>query len=152
MSLFNLGRFFLLSALIAASYADEAPAPRKGEFDLPLPVGMPVNGIKVPQYDEHGKQVMLLEAATAKKIDETRVEMEHLKLEALDAEGKKIFVELPQAVFNLETRVLTGNQTATIRREDFEIVGDSIEFNTKTRFGKMLGKVRMVISTEEKSE
>ena len=152
MSLFKFSRLFLLPGLIATLYAGESPASQKDGFDLPLPLGMPVNGIKVPQYDESGKQLMLLEAAIAKKTDETHVEMERLKLEALDAEGRKIFVELPHAVFNLETRILSGNKTATIRREDFEIIGDNIEFNTKTRFGKMQGNVKMVISTEEKSE
>jgi lipopolysaccharide assembly outer membrane protein LptD (OstA) len=74
--------------------------------------------------------------------------MESLKLEALDGEGRKIFVELPQALFNLETRILTGENSAKISREDFEITGDSIEFNTKTRFGTLRGNVKMVISTE----
>jgi lipopolysaccharide assembly outer membrane protein LptD (OstA) len=91
---------------------------------------------------------MLFEAAVAKKVDEKRVEMESLKLEALDGEGRKIFVELPQALFNLETRILTGENSAKISREDFEITGDSIEFNTKTRFGTLRGNVKMVISTE----
>ena len=95
---------------------------------------------------------MLFEAAVAKKVNEQRVEMETLKLEVLDGEGRKIFVELPQAVFNLETRVLTGENSAKIYREDFEITGDSIEFNTKTRFGTLRGNVRMVISTEENSQ
>jgi hypothetical protein len=40
------------------------------DFDLPVPVGMPVNGIKVPQYSEDGRRLMLLEAAIAKKVDE----------------------------------------------------------------------------------
>ena len=118
------------------------------DFDLPVPVGMPVNGLKVPQYSEDGRRLMLFEAAVAKKVDEQRVEMESLKLEALDGEGRKIFVELPQALFNLETRILTGENSAKISREDFEITGDSIEFNTKTRFGTLRGNVKMVISTE----
>jgi len=108
-----------------------------------------VNGIKVPQYDENGKRLMLLEAAVAKKVNAQIVDMQSLKLEALDGDGRKIFVELPQAVFNLETRILTGDDTAKIYREDFEITGDSIEFNTKTRFGTLRGNVKMVISTEE---
>ena len=94
---------------------------------------------------------MLFEAVTAIKVSDEIVEMDSVKLEALDSEGQKIFVELPQAVFNLKTNLLTGDKTATIRREDFEITGDCIEFNTQTRFGILRGNVKMVISNEETS-
>ena len=142
----------LVAATALASLHGETATTDPAEFDLPVPVGMPVSGIKVPQYAEDGRRLMLFEAAVAKKVNEQRVEMETLKLEVLDGEGRKIFVELPQAVFNLETRVLTGENSAKIYREDFEITGDSIEFNTKTRFGTLRGNVRMVISTEENSQ
>jgi hypothetical protein len=142
----------LVAATALASLHAETANTDPAEFDLPVPVGMPVSGIKVPQYAEDGRRLMLFEAAVAKKVNEQRVEMETLKLEVLDGEGRKIFVELPQAVFNLETRVLTGENSAKIYREDFEITGDSIEFNTKTRFGTLRGNVRMVISTEENSQ
>jgi hypothetical protein len=142
----------LVAATALASLHAETATTDPAEFDLPVPVGMPVSGIKVPQYAEDGRRLMLFEAAVAKKVNEQRVEMETLKLEVLDGEGRKIFVELPQAVFNLETRVLTGENSAKIYREDFEITGDSIEFNTKTRFGTLRGNVRMVISTEENSQ
>jgi lipopolysaccharide assembly outer membrane protein LptD (OstA) len=142
MSWSDFFRFLFAVAVVASMQAEPA------DFDLPGPVGMPVNGIKVPQYAEDGRRLLLFEAAVAKKVNEQRVEMETLKLEALDSEGQKIFVELPQAVFNLESRILIGENSAKISREDFEITGDSIEFNTKTRFGILRGNVKMVISTE----
>ena len=151
MSWSDLYRILVAATALASLHAETATTD-PAEFDLPVPVGMPVSGIKVPQYAEDGRRLMLFEAAVAKKVNEQRVEMETLKLEVLDGEGRKIFVELPQAVFNLETRVLTGENSAKIYREDFEITGDSIEFNTKTRFGTLRGNVRMVISTEENSQ
>lgn len=154
MSWSDLLRPLAFVAILGTLQAEPKPAPSpspddSGGFDLPVPEGMPVNGIKVPQYDENGKRLMLFEAAVAKKVNAQLVEMQSLKLEALDSDGRKIFVELPQAVFNLESRILTGDDTAKIYREDFEITGDSIEFNTKTRFGTLRGNVKMVISTEE---
>lgn len=151
MSWRELSQLLVLVSLVAAVQAQQTPAgtesPTEPErFEMPVPVGMPVNGLKVPQYDQDGKLLMLFEAATATKVNEEVVEMDSLKLEALDSEGQKIFVELPQAVFNLKTNLLTGDKTATIRREDFEITGDSIEFNTQTRFGILRGNVKMVIS------
>jgi hypothetical protein len=147
MSWSNFFHILILASIVASLQAEEGSS-EPADFDLPVPVGMPVNGIKVPQYSEDGRRLMLFEAAIAKKVDEKRVEMESLKLEALDGEGRKIFVELPQAVFNLDSRILTGDNSAKISREDFEITGDSIEFNTKTRFGTLRGNVKMVISTE----
>ena len=147
MSWSNFFHILILASIVASLQAEEGSS-EPADFDLPVPVGMPVNGIKVPQYSEDGKRLMLFEAAVAKKVDEKRVEMESLKLEALDGEGRKIFVELPQAVFNLDSRILTGDNSAKISREDFEITGDSIEFNTKTRFGTLRGNVKMVISTQ----
>ena len=147
MSWSDFFRILVLASMLDSLQAGESSS-EPADFDLPVPVGMPVNGLKVPQYSEDGRRLMLFEAAVAKKVDEQRVEMESLKLEALDGEGRKIFVELPQALINLETRILTGENSAKISREDFEITGDSIEFNTKTRFGTLRGNVKMVISTE----
>jgi len=147
MSWSNFFHILILASIVASLQAEEGSS-EPADFDLPVPVGMPVNGIKVPQYSEDGRRLMLFEAAIAKKVDEKRVEMESLNLEALDGEGRKIFVELPQAVFNLDSRILTGDNSAKISREDFEITGDSIEFNTKTRFGTLRGTVKMVIFTE----
>lgn len=152
----DLSRIIVLAALLATLHAEQAinaqeQAPAEERFEMPVPLGMPVNGLKIPQYDPNGKLLMLFEAATATKVNEEVVEMKTLKLEALDGDGQKIFVELPQATFNLESRLLTGDKTAKIRREDFEITGDTIEFNTQTRFGTLRGNVKMVISTEKVS-
>lgn len=154
MSWSDFLRPLVFATILGTLQAESKPAPSPtlddtAGFELPVPEGMPVNGIKVPQYDENGKRLMLFEAAVAKKVNAQLVDMQSLKLEALDGDGRKIFVELPQAVFNLETRILKGDDTAKIYREDFEITGDSIEFNTKTRFGTLRGNVKMVISTEE---
>lgn len=156
MSWPDFPRLLVLASLLASLQAQQTPAQQESsaepdQFEMPVPVGMPVNGLRVPQYDQDGKLLMLFEAAMATKVSEEVVEMNSLKLEALDSEGQKIFVELPQAVFNLKTHLLTGDKTAKIRREDFEITGDSIEFNTQTRFGTLRGNVKMVISTEETS-
>jgi hypothetical protein len=125
-----------------------SPSPSPTPFDVPIPVGMPVNGIKVPYYDETGRLAILIEADVAQKTDDTNVRLENLRLEALDEEERKILIELPKATLDLETRILSGDSSATIRREDFNITGDTIEFDTKNRFGTMRGNIRMVVNTE----
>jgi len=137
-----------LLPLQAEPSSKPSPSPKEEELDLPVPVGIPVNGIKVPHYNSEGELELVLEADSAQKTDETNVEFTNLKLEAHDDEDRKIFVELPQAVLNLDTRILTGEKSVNIRREDFTISGDRIEFNTKTRFGTLRGNIHMVLSSE----
>ena len=148
---FILALGLVLFSLRAEPAPKPSPSAAAEEFDVPVPVGMPVNGIKVPHYNADGRLELMLEAEKAQKTDEKTVEFDNLKLEALDDEGRKIFVELPHANLNLDTRVLTGNETALIRREDFIVTGDRIEFNTKTRFGTLRGNIRMVLSSENTS-
>ena len=127
--------------------SDAAKPDNEEGFDVPVPLGIPVKGIKIPRRNEAGKLVMTIEAEVATKLDEQHIEMQNMKIESFDDDGKKVNIELPHSVFNLETRVLTGDSHAFIHREDFEITGDSLEFNVKTRNATMRGKVRMVIDS-----
>jgi hypothetical protein len=52
------------------------------------------------------------------------------------------------SVLDLKTRVLTSQERTTVKRADFNIVGDSVEFDTGTRTGRMVGNVKMVISDQ----
>jgi hypothetical protein len=147
-------RIFLLTLLLAihSLQADEtpktSPSPKEKGLDVPVPIGIPVNGIKIPYHNSVGKLTTLLEAATALKNDEANVQFTNLKLEVLDDNDRKLFVELPQAFLNLETRILTGDKTVKIRREDFTITGDCIEFNTMTRYGTVKGNIHMVLTSD----
>jgi hypothetical protein len=50
----------------------------------------------------------------------------------------------------LNTRVLSSPQRTTIKRADFEIVGDAVRFDTAARQGTITGNVKMVISDQSK--
>ena len=138
---------------------DAAPAQKKDAakdkdateqaFDIPVQEGVPVKGIKIPQYDKDGNLQMTFEAEVARKVDASHVEMENLKIEAASDDGKKFYIELPRAVFNLETRVMNGQSHVLIRREDFEINGDAGEFHVKSRNAKIFGNVKMIIFNSE---
>ncbi len=122
------------------------------DFDIPVPVGVPVKGIRIPQYNDDGKQIMMFDAEVAKKIDADHIEMENLKIEAVSEDDKKFYIELPKAVFNLQTRILNGTERISIKRDDFEITGNTGEFQTKTRFAKVIGDVKMIIFNTENLE
>jgi lipopolysaccharide export system protein LptC len=48
-------------------------------------------------------------------------------------------------VLDLNTRVLTSKTNVTIKRSDFEVTGDAMQFDTKTKNGRVEGRVRMLI-------
>ena len=114
----------------------------KGQkIDLPIPVGEPVKGIKIPQYDENGKLTMNLLAETALKLDEKQIEFGKLKIEFNDKEEKTITVEIPHSILDMESKKLVANTETLIHREDFEIIGQSAEFDTVARSGTFKGRV-----------
>lgn len=114
---------------------------RGQKIDLSVPVGFPVKGIKIPQYDERGKLTMNLMAETARKLDDRQVEFGKLKVQFSDQEEKEIVVEIPHSILDMETKVLIADTPTLIHREDFEIVGEGAEFDTVVRRGTLKGHV-----------
>lgn len=130
------------SAPTNATPSPSRAATNAGAMDVPVPVGEPVKGIKIPQYDEQGKLTMNLTAETALKLDERKVEFNNLRIQFADKEEKEIIVEIPHSILDLESRLLVADSRTVIRREDFDIAGDKAEFDTVARTGTFKGPVR----------
>ena len=114
-------------------------------IDLPAPIGEDMKGIIIPQYDAAGRRVMNFTAETARKINEEEVEVESLKIGFFESDGKDVTVLVPKGIFHLDTKILTTGSPITIKREDFEMVGDSASFDTTKRFGTIKGHVHTEI-------
>lgn len=127
-------------AQVSNTPAAQAPADNQ-KIDLPVPIGEPVKGIKIPQYDEAGKLTMCLTAETAKKLNDHQVDLGKLKVQFDEKENKEIIVEVPHSILDLDTKVLTADSETTIKREDFEIIGESAVFDTLARQGSFKGHV-----------
>jgi hypothetical protein len=52
------------------------------------------------------------------------------------------------SVFDLKTKILSSQERATVKRADFNIIGDAIQFDINTRTGRMIGNVKMVITSQ----
>jgi hypothetical protein len=138
---------FLAVALLCAS----AIAQPKGGItpqSLPLPVGHEAKGIVLPDYDLEGRLRARFEAATAKRIDEERVQFTGLRMTTFNPEtaAPDLAVEIPVSTLDLTTRVITSSERTTIARADLQIAGDRMEFDTATRQGRLVGNVKMVIT------
>ena len=52
---------------------------------------------------------------------------------------------LPVSLFDLVSRVLTTDQRFVLKRNAFELMGDTLELDTSARKARIVGKVKMVI-------
>ena len=134
-----------------------APSPSPGSAkegvdlkDIPLTVGHEAKGLVLPNYDLQGNLLGRFEAGTAARIDDNHIKFTDLKIVSYDAKEKPDFnVVMQDAVLNLETRVIDSNSKTNIKRADFEIVGDKVQFNTATRYGTLTGNVHMTIYNQK---
>ncbi|KAB2644696.1 MAG: hypothetical protein DVB29_01340 [Verrucomicrobia bacterium] len=144
--------FFIISALAigaqAPSTIQEEPHSQKDTtppIDLPAPLGEDMKGIFIPQYDAEGNPTMNFIAEKARKISEQELEVDSLNIQFFERDGKDVTVFVPHGIFHLDTKILSTDSEVTIKREDFEMVGESAAFNTSTRYGTMKGHVHTEI-------
>lgn len=117
-----------------------------GSMSLPLEKGHDSFGLKIPYENADGVLQMMFTVGRASRMDENHVKMMELQVETFDDEGNsEMVIDLPESVLDITTRVLTTDKEVTIRRSDFEITGQSMEFDTKTKHGRLAGNVRMLI-------
>jgi len=175
MLLFRSGRFasqswlvclmpFLLSIAVSASdvFAQSKGHKKKqaratmtssaspGEQSLtniPLPIGHEAKGLVLPDFDGEGHLRGRFEAGTAHRIDEGHVGFQHLKITTYTPESQPdLRIDMQTSVLDLKTFILRSQERTTIQRTDFNIVGDSMQFDTNTRAGRLIGNVKMVIT------
>jgi hypothetical protein len=126
-----------------------ASAGEQSLTNIPLPVGHQAKGLVLPDFDLEGHLRGKFEAVSAKRIDEEHIGFHSLKITTYTPENKTdLTIELSESVLNLKTRILSSNERTFIKRADFDIAGDSVEFDTNTHTGKLIGNVKMVITSQ----
>ncbi len=124
--------------------AEESMSDQEAMF-AEIPMGETFEGVRIPQMDANGNLMMLFDTKKATRIDDRHIDMEHLKIEIHNDDGSTFHVEMPHSVFDLDTNILDSDTPVEIRREDFIINGDTAQFHTKSKFGRINGNVKMVI-------
>src|SRR5438874_10894260 len=157
----------LLSVLISAPHlsgqpkshrkkgrATATPSASPGEQSLrniPLPIGHEAKGLVLPDFDGEGHLRGRFEAGTAHRIDEGHVSFQHLKITTYTPESQPdLKIDMHTSVLDLKTRILISQERTTIERADFNIAGDSVQFDTNTRTGRLIGNVKMVITAQSR--
>jgi len=135
---------WLVSFSPALQADDNAPA-RK--IDLPVPIGHEVKGLRVPVRNDEGKMEMQFDMETATRLDDQNIEMHTVTIQTYNQQTGKpdAKIELQTSMMNLDTNVITTKEPVRITREDFVLTADGGEFNSKTRQGKVVGNVHVVL-------
>jgi len=127
-----------------------APGASPGEQSLtniPLPIGHEAKGLVLPDFDGNGHLRGRFEAGTAHRIDQEHVGFQHLKITTFTPESQPdLQIDMHTSVLDLKTRILSSQERTTIKRSDFNIAGDSVQFDTNARTGRLVGNVKMVIT------
>jgi hypothetical protein len=119
--------------------------------NIPLPIGHEAKGLVLPDFDGEGHLRGKFEAGTAHRIDQEHVGFEHLKITTYTPEDQPdLRIDMSTSVLDLKTRILSSKTRTTIQRADFNIAGDSVEFDTNSKTGRLIGNVRMVITDKSR--
>lgn len=119
--------------------------------NIPLPIGHEAKGLILPDFDLEGHLRGRFEAESATRLDEVHVGFHTLKITTYSPENQPdLTIDFSEAILNLKTRILSSKERTTIKRADFNIAGDAVEFDTTTRTGKLVGNVKMVITSQSK--
>ena len=127
-----------------------APSASPGEQSLtniPLPIGHEAKGLVLPDFDANGHLRGRFEAGTAHRMDQEHIGFQHLKITTYTPQSQPdLQIDMNTSVLDLKTRVLSSKERTTIQRADFNITGDSVQFDTNSKTGRLIGNVKMVIT------
>ena len=123
------------------------PKPEEGVTNVPIAAGHDARGLVLPDFDRQGRLRGKLEAGLTKRLDDQNIEFRSVKFTTFIPESEKpdLQISMSRSVFNLKTQVLNSQERTTVKRSDFEITGDTMQFEMLTRKGTLAGNVKMVV-------
>lgn len=117
--------------------------------NIPLPIGHEAKGLVLPDFDPDGHLRGKFVAGRARRIDQEHIGFEDLRITTFTQENQlDLQIDMRTSVLDLKTRILVSQERTTVRRADFNIIGDSVQFDTNTRTGRLVGNVKMVITDQ----
>ena len=134
----------IMAGGMAAGIAADEPSRR---IDLPVPIGHEVKGLRVPLRTSEGKMDLQFDMESATRLDDQNVEMHTASIQTFDQQSSKpdVRINLKKSVMNMETNVITSQDPILVTRSDFQLTADGMEFNSKTRQGKVFRNIRLLI-------
>src|SRR5207302_469149 len=110
-----------------AAAQSATPSPGSGA-QVPLPIGHEAKGLVLPDIDENGHLRGRFVAGTARRVDQNHMQLRDLNITTYTEDNQiDLQIAMADSVLDLNTRVLTSPQRTTIKRADFELVGDTAQ-------------------------
>ena len=129
----------------AADKAVEEAGQGLGAFGKLLPLGQKNRDVKIPSFRD-GSRSSFIQAATMTRLDGDVMQMERLDIRMFgETEDKDVRMVLRTAIYHMPTEVLSSQERSRISRKDFDLQGDTLIFDTRSRQGKMTGHIHMII-------
>ena len=117
-----------------------------GKLEIPVSKDHDAKGLKIPYFDGDGKKQMIFTIGVASRIDDEHVGMTDTEVETFDENGEhEMTIDLPTSTLNVNTSVISAKKHVEIKRADFALTGETLEFNMKTKQGTLGGGVKMLI-------
>jgi hypothetical protein len=110
-----------------------------------LPIGQKNIDVKIPSFKDG------IPSSTVRASSMTRLDDENMTMEGMDirlygqSHEQDVRIRLATALYHMPSQILSSETRSRVSREDFDLQGDSMIFDTRTGQGKMTGNVRMVI-------
>ncbi len=123
--------------------ADKATAT---PINIPLVEGSPGLFLRIPDLDSSGQMRSLFVIGEVSKLDDRNVEIRDSFFETYkDDLSRDFLIEMPKATLDIYSKVLVAKVPVTVWRQEFQLRGASMEFDTETREGGLGGPVEMII-------
>lgn len=109
-----------------------------------MPLGKPNLRVKIPQFKD-GILECLMRADEMTRVSDDDINIKQMDIEFVGDGDPEMRIELQEATYSLKDKLISSKNRAIVRRSDFTLIGDSLDFDTENRHGRMTGRVRMVI-------
>jgi hypothetical protein len=130
-----------------------APAPQAGgagdaidSMCKMIPEGKKNLKVHIPGFDSTGRTSSLVTAATMTRVNPQELFCEIMRIDLYSKEPKdNVRIDLKTGTYHMDNKLLTSNERSKVSRSDFQIEGDSMQFDTVNSQGRMTGNVQMII-------
>ena len=114
-----------------------------------MPLNKPNLRVKIPQF-KNGKLGCLIKADEMIRIDEENVRIQNMNIDFFESGNKEMQVTFKKAKYNfIDNKINSNDETLVIRPNYFTLTGESLEFDVDKKQGRMVGKVKMVLSNSK---
>lgn len=111
------------------------------QIDKLLPLNQPNLRVKIPGFDK-GTLSTMIEAAKLTRVDESNLKLEDALIQMVKED---VTIKLRSALYNTDVAVLSSNEKTTVSSPQFTIIGQTMDYDTKTGKGQMIGPNRTLI-------